>query len=263
MNDATRMNDRDIARLRDAGAVAVLPVGAVEQHGPHLPVDTDTYSATALSLAAAAQMVRPAVVWPALTYGFSPHHRSRPGTLSMPLELFQGQLRATAMALLASGFVRVAFVNGHGGNGAPLRAVVTDLVAEGARVTAVDYWAPARALWQPMLRGGLRDVGHACEVETALQLALRPPDQSIAIAEAARALPPRLSQPWVTPGMDDRFTADGAMGVPVFRADDCGYFGDPAAATAETGHALHDVCAGRLAAFLDWFATACPVVGGP
>lgn len=256
------MTDRDIADLRDAGVLALLPVGAIEQHGAHLPVDTDTWSATAVAVAAARRMAAPGgLVFPALAYGFSPHHLSRPGTISMSLDIFVRQVREAVSCLLASGFPRVALVNGHGGNVAPLRSIVSEMVTAGAPITSVDYWQPSQPTWTGVLKGAFRSVGHACEFETAIQLATRPAGVATRIAERARSLPPRLTQPYVAEGAEDRFAPAGAVAPPIFLSGDCGYYGDPAAATAETGKALLDITAEGLADFLDWFATT-PLVTG-
>jgi creatinine amidohydrolase len=256
------LTDRDIAQSREAGALALMPVGATEQHGPHLPADTDTASVTAVTIEAARRMKDPGgLVFPALPYGFSPHHLSRPSTVSMPLDVFISQVREAVSCLLASGFRRVAVVNGHGGNQGPLRSVISEMVTEGAPVTSVDYWGPSRMTWSKELKGAFKDVGHACEFETALQLAIRPSDIAEWIAERSRDLPSRLTQPYLTDGAEDQFAAAGAVAPPIFLSGDCGYFGDPAAATVETGERLLDITASGLAQFLDWFATA-PLVTG-
>ncbi len=255
--DAAAMNDRDIAKLRDAGALALLPAGAIEQHGPHLPIDTDMTCGRAVALAAARLMHdHPCIVFPSFAYGFSPHHLSRPGTISMPLDIFLKQIRAAVDCLVRSGFSRVAVINSHGGNAAPLRSVISEMVTEGCPVTTISYWDPSREVWEKLLTGGLKAVGHACEFETALQLATRDEALAAKIAERARDLPPRLVQPYVAKGAKDNFAPSGAVAPPIFLSDDCGYYGDPAAATVELGHALLQVTADALAEFLHWFASA-------
>jgi creatinine amidohydrolase len=202
-----------------------------------------------------------ALVFPVLSYGYSPHHLGRPGTVSLSLEGVLGQVREAVGCLLASGFPRVALVNGHGGNSALLRAAVSDMACRGAPVTSVDYWEPSRARWSGLLRGRFASVGHACEFETALRMALEGPEAAAAIAARAAGLPPRLDQPFVAPGGIDGFTPAGAVAPPIFGAQDCGYYGDPAAARRETGAALLPVLAEGLAGFLTWFAGADLVLG--
>lgn len=260
--DVRLMTDREIAAVRNDGAVAILPVGALEQHGPHLPVDTDAVSAHAMSLGAA-QLVAPVnvLVFPPVVYGFSPHHLSRPSTISLGLNVFLSQLRDIVRCLTGSGFERIAIVNGHGGNSAPLRALVTEIVCGGVNLTSIDYWEPSRAVWAGLLKGELKTVGHACEFETALQLVLRDPELADAILAKAKPLAPRLTQPFVAQSAEDGFTRYGAVAPPVFSAQDCGYYGDPAAATRETGQELSECVTDGLASFLRFFASVDLVTG--
>ncbi|MCP4382895.1 MAG: creatininase family protein [Hyphomicrobiales bacterium] len=251
------MTDSEVALARDADSIVAVPVGAIEQHGPHLPVNTDIVLSTAVTKAAAELTSATVLVAPELSVGFSPHHLSRPGTLSLRLTTFQMIVGETAAAIVASGFPRVVFVNGHGGNSAPLRAAVGELVTDGLPAAAIDYFAPSEATWAPMLSGALNRVGHACEFETALFMHLRSHDNEAVtrITRAKKGLPPRTVQPWLIPGdEDDPITAAGAAWPPIFQADDSGYYGDPAAATIDLGERLFAVVAIGLAEFFAAFA---------
>ncbi|MBF9034975.1 creatininase family protein [Rhodobacterales bacterium HKCCE2091] len=245
----------ELAAARDAGALVLVPTGAIEQHADHLPVDTDTRLATAVAERAAAQAESPVIVAPTAAIGFSPHHLSLTGTLSHRLSTYLAMLSETARTILSAGFPRVLFVNGHGGNSAPLAALCGELVTDGHPVGAVDYFAPSTAEWVPMLTGAFEGVGHACEYETALVLALADPDHAARVAAKARDLPPRLTQPWIAPGAtDDPISRNGARWPAIFHADDCGYYGDPAAATAETGARMLEATVAGLARFIGEFA---------
>jgi creatinine amidohydrolase len=253
-SDLTRS---EIMQARDAGALVVIPTGATEQHGDHLGTGTDTFLATAVAELAAAQVNNPRVlVTPSVPIGFSPHHLSWPGTLSLRLETYLHVLRDIAMSVIESGFPRAVFVNGHGGNSAPLRALCGEMVTDGHAVGMVDYFVPAKPNWVPMLSGGLANVGHACEYETALTMALAPDSVANKVAWAAADLPPRLVQPWMKDGASDPITAFGAAWPPIFQADDCGYWGDPACATAVAGKAMLEKTVDALAEFFIAFATA-------
>jgi creatinine amidohydrolase len=248
----------EIRDARDAGAMVVVPVGAIEQHAVHLPVETDACLSTAVSrLAAARVSALPVLVAPTLSFGFSPHHLSHAGTISLRLGTYLAVLGDIARSMVDNGFRRILFVNGHGGNNAPLRAKVGELVTDGLPVGTVDYWMPGEAAWIARLAGELKRGGHACEQETALMLALHrdDPAEVARIAEAARGLPPRVIQPWIAPGHgEDPITAAGAAWPPIFQADDGGYYGDPAAATVENGAAILEIIVARLAAFFAEFA---------
>jgi creatinine amidohydrolase len=248
----------EVAAACDHDALVLVPVGAIEQHARHLPVDTDIFLSSNVARLAASRISRvPVLVAPSLSFGFSPHHVSHAGTITLRLDTYLAVLGDIAGSLVRSGFRRIVFVNGHGGNNAPLRAKVGELVTDGLPVATVDYWVPSEAQWIPKLKGALRRGGHACEQETALTLSLRASDPAEVdrILEGARGLPPRTIQPWIATGHDrDPITEAGASWPPIFQADDCGYYGDPAAATLSTGKELLELIVVGLAAFLEEFA---------
>ncbi|WP_201833191.1 creatininase family protein [Microvirga zambiensis] len=253
-----RLTSDELAEARDSGAMVVVPVGAIEQHGIHLPVETDARLSTVVSqLAAKRVSALPVLVAPSLPFGFSPHHVSHAGTISLRLDTYLAVLGDIAVSLTNSGFRRVLFVNGHGGNNAPLRAKVGELVTDGLPVGTVDYWVPGESAWIARLAGRLKRGGHACEQETALMLAIEAQDSEAVerIIASARDLPPRVIQPWIAPGHEsDPITEAGAAWPPIFQADDCGYYGDPAAATRDNGLVLLDIIVERLANFFTAFA---------
>lgn len=277
-------------------ALVLIPTGSIEQHAAHLPVETDALLAGAIAREAAQRMTIPVVVAPTISHGFTPHHLSFPGTLSLRLETYLALLNDIAKSVIEAGFPRAVFINGHGGNAAPLRSLCGQLITDGYAVGMVDYFAPGMADASRLLKGRFKSVGHACELETALMMAcltsgaLCPPERQTSsdkgsmgpgsfsegpvderpagerrvsegskraaeIAKAVRNLPPRLTQPWIAPGQDaDPITDAGAGWAAIFQADDCGYYGDPAAATCETGEALLETLARHLALFLERFA---------
>ena len=252
--DLTR---EQIAAARDAGAVVALPVGAIEQHGGHMPVGTDSLLSRAVTGRAAELASATVLVAPPLPYGFSPHHLAHAGTISLRLSTYLSVLRDMATSLAETGFRRIVFVNGHGGNSAPLRSCVAELVTDGVPATGVDYWVPAQADWTLLLAGRTRRFGHACEFETSLVLAATHdrPELRDRVLARSRDLAPRTVQPWILPGSEgDPVTDAGAAWPPLFQKDDPGYFGDPAAATAENGARILEVVAGGLARYFDGFA---------
>ncbi|HEY0120816.1 MAG TPA: creatininase family protein [Rhizobium sp.] len=253
--DLTR---EEIRQAREGGALVAVPIGAIEQHGAHLPVGTDARLSAAVSLLAARRTKGPRVlVAPLLPYGFSPHHISHPGTVSIRLSTYLSLLEDIARSLLDTGFRRIVFVNGHGGNSAPLRSKVAEMVTDGIPVTGVDYWVPSDQTWIAMLKGELKRFGHACEFETSLMMALEEGETPLRSRIRARisGLEPRILQPWVIPGETTDAISDArAAWPPIFQGDDRGYHGDPAAATVENGIAILEVLADRLAGFYDAFA---------
>jgi mycofactocin system creatininase family protein len=203
------------ATSRDTtGADLVLvPVGSVEQHGPHLPLETDTIIATAVAIATAERLGgRVAGVWvaPALTYGSSGEHQSFPGTCSIGTEA----LRFTVVELVRSlrtWATRVVLVNGHGGNLTAIRAAVEQLREEGHDVA----WVACAT----------EDVDlHAGRTETSLLLHLCPDKVRRDLAEVGDCRP--LSQ--ILPAL----RSGGVAAV-----SPSGVLGDPTGASAAEGAA--------------------------
>ncbi len=157
----TRLADTawpSVARLANAGAVLVVPVGACEQHGPHLPVTTDADLAVAVAEAAAA--IDPLlVVAPVVAYGSSGEHDGFAGTLSIGRDATEQLLVELGRSAVGT-FAHVVLACAHGGNAAPLRAALDRLTGEGHPVTG----------WWPRWGGDL----HAGATETSLMLAIAP-----------------------------------------------------------------------------------------
>ena len=157
-------------------ALAVLPIGSLEQHGPHLPVITDTASASAASIRAArlvsAQI--PVLVLPGLWTGMSEHHLPFGGTISLNFSELQGVLRGVVRSLRAIGFARLLIVNGHGGNVEPLAVAARELAHEyGLPVIACTPWYLTRERVSEVAETA-ETPAHACEGETSMMMAIAP-----------------------------------------------------------------------------------------
>lgn len=168
------------AELRDLApeALVVLPVGAIEQHGPHLPVGTDRFAAEHIARAAAERAGQqiPVLVAPALPFGSSQHHLPFGGTMSLGTETYYRVLKDLCESLITCGFRRIFIVNGHGGNNELIQLVARDLaLAHAAHLAAASYWTiawDALIAEQAHVRAGLP--GHAGTFESSLMMALRP-----------------------------------------------------------------------------------------
>lgn len=163
-------------RAAAANSLAILPIGALEQHGPHLPTITDTASAEAVSLAAAKliSVDQAVAVLPGLWLGMSEHHLPFGGTISVDFAVLRGMLQSVARSLKSAGFKRLLVVNGHGGNIDPLAVAVREVaVACALPVCTTTPWALNKAALAQILDDD-EEAGHACEGETSVMLALLP-----------------------------------------------------------------------------------------
>jgi creatinine amidohydrolase len=166
---------REIAARK--GALTILPAGSLEQHGPHLPVITDTASASAASIAAARLVVEgpdpvPVAVLPGLWLGLSEHHLPFGGTISVDYTAYRAMLESIVRSLRALGFARLLIVNGHGGNIDPLAVASRELaVAYDFPIVATTPWFLAPAKIAAIFESDTAPK-HACEGETSVMMAI-------------------------------------------------------------------------------------------
>jgi creatinine amidohydrolase len=169
---------RQDAASRAADALVVLPVGATEQHGPHLPLGTDFLIVEHVARAAAQEVRRSVdiLVTPTFQVGSSHHHLSFGGTISLATERYYGALSDMTESLIQSQFRRIFILNGHGGNHEIIQLAARDLALRHAcNLGAASYWDLARkalAKHEPDLLGHFP--GHAGNFETSLIMALHP-----------------------------------------------------------------------------------------
>ena len=164
-----------VARMREQGMdMCLLPTGALEQHGPHLPLDTDVAIATGVCLYASARTGVP--VLPGLAYTNSMGHTDQwPGTISITPELLIAHVRHIAAWLVKAGWRRLLLINSHYGNDAPLRCAIDHVRTEhrgDIHIGLRNTWALSDAARRFYLMDGA-DI-HANRAETSLMLALDP-----------------------------------------------------------------------------------------
>lgn len=232
--------------------VVVVPVGAFEQHGHHLPLIVDAHLACTVALAAATRAADAGarvVVTPTVWTGYSPHHRDFPGTITLDDTAFSAIVTQVVRSLASHGFLRIVLLNGHGGNANLLRNAVQHLYYEfGIRVVAASYWDFALrelADWRQSQPGGIM---HACEMETALVLATRPD-----LVQMDKAADHFLDR---SPYLPADLLSGGPVNVAASFAElsPTGVIGAPTLATPERGQALLDAMVKAVAAFLADYA---------
>jgi creatinine amidohydrolase len=216
-----------VRELADAGAVLAVPVGSTEQHGPHLPLSTDTDVAVALCrrLAAARQHV---LVAPEVAYGSSGEHTGFAGTLSIGQDVVESLLVELVRSATET-FRQVVLVSAHGGNAEPVARAARRLRAESRDVL----------LFTPNVRGD----AHAGRSETAIELAIRPSTVHMARARPGDPRPIEELLPLLRAGGVRTVCASGVLG-------------DPTGATADEGRVLLDSLALELIRRLDAWCPA-------
>jgi creatinine amidohydrolase len=237
----------EIAEAARAGAVVLIPTGATEQHGAHLPMDTDIISSTAVANRAAELVESPVLVASVAHVGFSPECMEHPGTLSLRLETFIALITDVVKSIHAHGFRKVMVVNGHGGNIPPLRAAAWQLTTDGYALAIVTYWELIAEEQKRFLRGPVDHVRHACEFETSFMLHLRPDGVKMDMAVDS------VTPPWNPQLTKDPLRNEGVFFPSVFRRTGPGLVGVPSFATPETGRMLFDAAAEKLAAVVRIF----------
>ena len=201
----------------------LLPVGAFEQHGEHLPIATDALLAEEVCLRAAAEATVDCLVAPTLWTGFSPHHVRFGATVSLSSGAFLRLVREVLTGL-REWVPRILIVNGHGGNRGPL---VTIALEEGCPIAS--YWELAAAE-VPRLFPTDASIGHAGEAETSMMLSAFP------------ALVGRPAAEFERPADAELLVVD--MGT-------SGVIGDAGAATAQAGAAFLGAVVTALARRVD------------
>jgi creatinine amidohydrolase len=229
----------------------IFPIAALEQHGHHLPVFTDS-----LLLGEVVRRVKLTPVGqqclfaPLQWLGNSHHHLDLPGTLSASPRVYLDLLRDLAECFLRQGFRRIAFINGHGGNTTPSQQALFELRQQyrdrrDLVLTALTYWDSLDASQHiPGLHQ--KQMGHACEWETSMILHLRP---ELVVGTVSQI-------PEVPFGSG---AAPGYRGWTMADRSEPGHIGHPALATAAKGEALFSVFATGVTAFLERLAA--PTLG--
>ncbi|SDG14968.1 creatinine amidohydrolase [Halorientalis persicus] len=206
--------------------VCLLPVGSIEQHGPHGPLGTDVLIAEAIAEATAGRVE--ALTLPAVQAGIAPYHGNFPGTLDIPADVFRDYTFHVLESTEAWGIETVVTVNGHGGNRTALKAVCRQL----RRETALDaqYWAWTDAVDE--------DVSHAGEAETSVLRYLVPE-----LVGTPQKGDTESWGEWIhgaqVAGLTDEFSENGVVG-------------DPTSASAAKGQRLFETAVDELTALIEW-----------
>ncbi|WP_375387838.1 creatininase family protein [uncultured Amnibacterium sp.] len=212
-----------VAHLSGGRGVAVLPVGALEQHGPHLPLATDTLTAQAVADRVADAL--DAALLPAVGYGATWNMSGYPGTVTLRPETVEALAVDIGRGAAAAGARLLVVVNGDWGNRAPLARAAAALQADGVRAVVLDHPGLDEAAERLReSRPAAPGLMHAEEIETSLVLAIAP----------------RLVQGGAAAVYPDFPPGFGSVPMRMHPFSESGVFGDPGPATAAKGAALLD-----------------------
>lgn len=235
--------------------VLVIPLGAIEQHGPHLPLSTDTDIVTQIALAAEKQLMDDVLLCPTLAFGSSHHHLSF-GAISMSIATYTQVVVEMVESLLKMGFRRIVLLNGHGGNITPVRQSLAILSNKydtelKPNIALVTYWEVAGKIFagdSPMESPAL---SHACEYETSLILHLFPDKVLKDKIERAN----RPAKNGYIPWEDDEPYQGVSMVKQTEFISSNGCSGEPQLGTAEKGKHLFEHGVSAVVEFINAFKT--------
>lgn len=245
----------DFATMDATRAIAVLPVAATEQHGPHLPMSVDTDIVNGVIAAALPHLTPdlPALFLPTQAVGFSPEHTRFAGTLTLKADTLMRVWTEIGECVAASGVKKLVLFNAHGGQVGALDLVARDLRARlGLLVYSVNWFnlplvdaqgADVNALFSAEEhRFGI----HAGEIETSMMLALKP--ERVRMAQAGYFRSASQARAADFPILGNGKSAKLGWQMQDYNAE--GAVGNAGAATAEKGRAVLDAAGRALAALL-------------
>jgi creatinine amidohydrolase len=238
----------EVAQAAREKRVPIVPIGTLEDHGRHLPIDTDVVLVEAVCRRAAERLPAETVLLPPIVHGYSPHHMDFPGTITIGWDTFCRYCTNVALSLVRHGFERVLMVNGHGSN--------QNLVETAARLAMVEepsslvaasfYLVSERSLRviEDIRDSDLGGMAHACELETSLYLHLHPEAVDMAKAVDERGYP-ATEHAW----MD---WSDGPLKLMPWWSSfsESGVQGDASKATAAKGEALLEAATEEIATYV-------------
>jgi creatinine amidohydrolase len=245
----------EIGEAVRAGATVIVPVGTVEEHGPHLPVSADTTIAEQVAAGAAEILVREAgldvLVTPAIWSGYSGAVMSRwPGTIRVRTRVVMDLVRDVVGSIIEMGFRRICIFNTHGHHAGLLRTVTRELADDyGVYVSLVHAWSLAKPEFAELRQSEPGGAIHAGEVETSLMLHYgRPVDMSKATSEDLfRYKSQFISGDGYPGGAGVRKVFYSTWGL---QPSKTGAYGDPTVASAATGAKLHEMMTRNLASWI-------------
>jgi creatinine amidohydrolase len=227
--------------------IFVAPLGSLEQHGPHLPLFTDSLIVSQVAERVEQLRSDRIVLLPVQWLGHSPHHR-RFGCVSLDLMPYVEMIRGICRSLVKIGARKIFLLNGHGGNDIPCKAAQRELKSEfesmpDLYIAYATYWNLAARQFSEIRSSPIGGMGHACEMETSILLATNPNlvDMTKSKTGGPGTVDMLAPAPYSIINEFDEISENGVIGMPEY-------------ATSEKGARFLEAAAQCVVAFLDEMA---------
>ncbi len=240
----------------EMGKVCIVPCGAVEQHGPHLPLDVDLVCPTGIAKGAGQQIPDKMLVLPIVAYGYTGHVMDFPGTINSDYQNFMNHVLDITRSLAYHGFKKIILLNGHGSNMPNLNLVARRTNLETDAECILSAWWELLSVdkdFMPDWRESKFPGGcaHACELETSLYLYL---DEDNVRKEKIRNGTISFNEENSPFNYVDLMCQGPATIVSWTSSySDTGVLGEAELATVEKGKAAYDEAVKQLVALVSWF----------
>ncbi len=242
----------DLSSLRNR--IFVVPLGSLEQHGPHLPLFTDSLIISDIAVRVEELRSDKIVLLPVQWLGHSPHHR-RFGCVSLDLIPYVEMIRGICRSLIDIGARKILLLNGHGGNDIPCKAAQRELKSEFASmddlyIAYATYWNLAAERFAQIRSSAMGGMGHACEMETSVLLA-----KHAELVDMGKATHDGPSAEMGYRTLDMLQTPPFSLINEFDEISDSGVIGSPELATAEKGALFLDAAVQAVVSMLDEMET--------
>lgn len=236
--------------------VVVLPIGAIEQHGHHLPLDVDVKQVESICQAGGERDPGSMLVMPPVNYGYCHHVMDFPGTITISPTTFVNSLIDIGTSLAYHGFERVVLVNGHGSNHPLVEQAGRQITLNtSATCLTISWWQLISSLWNDIRDSGPGGSAHACELETSMYLHLD--EDGVRKDRVKGSLPSYFTD---VPGGErwqqvDLTLGSGPATIVEWTSSysETGSFGAPELGTAKKGEQVFDKAVEEMVAMISWF----------